>query len=137
MSKSVIQRMRERISPETKRMVAKNLAICEQVRLLLSEKDWTQKDLSERMGKSQAEVSKWLSGMHNLTQQSIVKMEEALGADITITPAQARKSATEVHWVPVTVYATMNNKYLSMERSGESEPMKVNEPSNGPKLVAA
>jgi len=137
MSKSVIQRMRERISPETKRMVAKNLAIGEQVRLLLVEKGLTQKDLAERMGKSPAEVSKWLSGLHNLTQQSIVKMEEALGADITITPAQARKTSAAVRWVPVTVYATMNNKYLSMEGSGESEPMKVNERSNGPKLVAA
>lgn len=136
MSKSVIQRMRERISPETKRMVAKNLAICEQVRLLLTEKGWTQKDLAERMGKSQAEVSKWLSGMHNLTQQSIVKMEEALDADITITPAQAQKVGLGVRLVPVTVYATTNRKYFSLEGSEDAAPMQVNQANNGLKLVA-
>lgn len=136
MSKSVIQRMRERISPETKRMVAKNLAICEQVRMLLAEKGLTQKDLAERMGKSPAEVSKWLSGLHNLTQQSIVKMEEALGADITITPAQAKKAAPEVRLVPVTVYATTTIKYFSMEGCEQAEPMKVSKPNNGMKLVA-
>ena len=29
-----------------------------------------------------SEVSKWLSGMHNLTRRNIVKMEEALGIHI-------------------------------------------------------
>ncbi|MCW5900537.1 MAG: helix-turn-helix transcriptional regulator [Flavobacteriales bacterium] len=136
MSKSVIQRMRERISPETKRMVAKNLAICEQVRLLLAEKGLTQKDLAERMGKSPAEVSKWLSGLHNLTQQSIVKMEEALGADITITPEQAKHMLPDVRMVPVPAYATPSRKHFSMESCTDAEPMNVGKANNGMKLVA-
>lgn len=136
MSKSVIQRMRERISPETKRMVAKNLAIGEQVRLLLVEKGLTQKDLAERMGKSPAEVSKWLSGLHNLTQQSIVKMEEALGADITITPEQAKQRLPDVRMVPVPVYAAPTRKHFSMESCADTEPMNVGTTNNGMKLVA-
>lgn len=95
-----------------------------------------QKDLAERMGKSPAEVSKWLSGLHNLTQQSIVKMEEALGADITITPEQAKDLLPDVRMVPVPVYAAPTRKHFSMESCTDAEPMSVGKANNGMKLVA-
>ena len=69
-------------NPETERYVEKNLAITEKVRLTLDQKGWKDLDLAKAMSKSPSEVSKWLTGMHNLTLKSITKMEIALGVDL-------------------------------------------------------
>lgn len=52
--------------PETTVFVKKNLAITEQVYAYLEEKGWTQKEFAEKLGKTDAEVSKWLSGIYIL-----------------------------------------------------------------------
>ncbi|MFA7445605.1 MAG: helix-turn-helix transcriptional regulator [Flavobacteriaceae bacterium] len=69
-------------NPEIERFVDKNLAITEKVRLALEQKGWKALDLAKAMDKSPSEVSKWLTGMHNLTLKSITKMEIALGIDL-------------------------------------------------------
>lgn len=69
-------------NPEIERYVEKNLAITEKVRLALEQKGWKALDLAKAMDKSPSEVSKWLTGMHNLTLKSITKMEIALGVDL-------------------------------------------------------
>src|SRR5690554_3148596 len=69
-------------NPEIERFVDKNLAITEKVRLALEQKGWKAMDLAKAMDKSPSEVSKWLTGMHNLTLKSITKMEIALGVDL-------------------------------------------------------
>ena len=68
--------------PEIERFVDKNLAITEKVRLALEQKGWKALDLAKAMDKSPSEVSKWLTGMLNLTLKSITKMEIALGVDL-------------------------------------------------------
>lgn len=76
-------------NPEIERYVEKNLAITEKVRLVLEQKGWKAQDLAKAMDKSPSEVSKWLTGMHNLTLKSITKMEIALGIDlINIEPVK-------------------------------------------------
>jgi transcriptional regulator with XRE-family HTH domain len=68
--------------PEIDRFIDKNLAITEKVRQALEFKGWTKVQFAEAMEKSPSEVSKWLSGMHNLTLKSIIKMENALGINL-------------------------------------------------------
>lgn len=68
--------------PEIEKFIEKNLAITDKVLAALEAKDWTKGKLAEAMGKSPSEVSKWLSGMHNLTLKSIIKMEVHLGIDL-------------------------------------------------------
>jgi len=68
--------------PEIDQFIEKNLAICEKVRLALETKGWSKGQFAEALGKKPSEVSKWLSGMHNLTLKSIIKMELALGINL-------------------------------------------------------
>jgi transcriptional regulator with XRE-family HTH domain len=72
-------------NPEIDRFIEKNLAITEKIRLALAEKDWKSQDLAKAMDKNPSEVSKWLTGVHNLTLKSIIKMEIALGIDLIHT----------------------------------------------------
>lgn len=76
-------------NPEIESFVEKNLTITEKVRMAMEVKNWKSQDLAKAMDKSPSEVSKWLSGLHNLTLKSIIKMEIALGVDlINIEPVK-------------------------------------------------
>ena len=68
--------------PEVKKLVERNLAIAHKVQAILKEKNIKPVDFAKMLGKKPSEVSKWLSGQHNLTTRSIVKMEIALGVNI-------------------------------------------------------
>lgn len=69
-------------NPEVEKLIEKNLAITEKVRQALELKGWNKGQLADAMGKHASEVSKWLSGTHNLNMKSIIKMEVALGIDL-------------------------------------------------------
>jgi transcriptional regulator with XRE-family HTH domain len=72
--------------PEIENFIAKNLAIVDKVHQVLEDRSWSQAYFAkEVLKKSPSEVSKWLSGMHNLTLKSIIKMETALGIDLVHT----------------------------------------------------
>lgn len=68
--------------PEVEAFIEKNLAITERVKDELEKRGWTQAAFAERMGKRPSEVSKWLSGMHNLTLKSLIKMGRTLEIDL-------------------------------------------------------
>ena len=42
----------------------------------------TQRDLARALGKSESEISKWLTGLHNLELRTIYKIEAALGEEV-------------------------------------------------------
>lgn len=94
---------------DIQRFVDKNLDISVQVHDLLLKKGWTQSDLAKVMGKSTAEVSKWLSGTHNITLRSIARMEAALDADIILTVRKAEKRFDKVEYVILEQFANTNH----------------------------
>lgn len=49
---------------------------------VLKRKGMTQKELAQRLGKRESEVSKWLSGRHNFTTNTIARISLALGEPI-------------------------------------------------------
>lgn len=71
---------------ESKIFIDKSLEITEHIFQLMAEKGLKQKDLAEKMGKTEAELSKILSGMHNLDLRSIAELEAKLGAAIIYVP---------------------------------------------------
>lgn len=95
-------------SPDVERFIDINLDISEQVMEYLGKKGWTQKDLASKLGKSEAEVSKWLSGMHNLTLKSISKMEAVLQENIILTPKIAKKTFSKNNYIVLNVYGSSN-----------------------------
>jgi len=67
---------------EIDRFIERNLAITEKVCAVLKERGIKKKQFAEMLDKSPSEVSKWLSGLHNLTLRSITKMEEVLDINL-------------------------------------------------------
>ena len=100
---------------DIERFVDKNLDISQQVYKWLDEKGWTQKDLASKLGKREAEVSKWLSGTHNLTLRSIAKLEAALGEDVILTPLKAEKRYKRIDYLKLHVHARLNTGMMQSD----------------------
>ena len=90
----IMQAIRETTPPEVSRQVDIAVRISNRVYELLEEKAMSQKDLAKKLGKTETEVSRWLSGTHNLTIATIAKLSVALDDDIITTTANASQRVT-------------------------------------------
>lgn len=61
-----------------------SFALADKIDMILKEKNISQKQLAKRMGKTEAEVSRWLGGTHNFTLRTIAKISDALGVKLLI-----------------------------------------------------
>ncbi len=75
-------------NPEIARLVEKNLAIANKIAEILKVRGLKPADLARMLDKKPSEISKWLTGMHNFTTKTIVKIEVVLGEDIIHTEPQ-------------------------------------------------
>lgn len=78
----IMDDIRSTISPETKMQMELSVAIANRIYDILEEKGMTQKDFARLMGKTETEVSRWLSGTHNMTLATLCKISIALGENI-------------------------------------------------------
>ncbi len=79
---NILEKRRQSVSPEARASVALSFRIVDRIHDILNEKGLRQKDLAERLGKSEAEISKWMRGTHNFTIDTLVAIEAALDAPI-------------------------------------------------------
>ena len=59
---------------------------------ILLEKDFSKKDLAEKLEKRPSEISKWLSGEHNFTLRSLAKLSAELGELLIEVPRRTSHS---------------------------------------------
>lgn len=86
MASKYFKKLKDKISPEADIFVEKSFDIVDQIHLILKEKGITQRELAKSLGKSESEISKWLSGGHNITLRTITKLEAILESEIITTP---------------------------------------------------
>lgn len=78
----IMDEIRSTVSPEMKLQMELSVAIANRIYDILEAKGMSQKEFARLMGKTETEVSRWLSGTHNLTMATICKISAALGEDI-------------------------------------------------------
>lgn len=66
-------------SPEIMSEVQMSADIIARIDAILKEKHMTQRDLAHKMGKSEAVVSRWITGFPNFTLRSLSQLSVALG----------------------------------------------------------
>lgn len=59
-----------------------SFAIADRIAEVLRQKGMTQRDLAQKLGKRESEISKWLTGRHNFTTSTIARIALALDAQI-------------------------------------------------------
>lgn len=77
-----------KIPPDIDIQVRLSMSVSDRIADILSKKGLTQKELAKGMGKTEAEVSRWLGGTHNFTLSTIAKISAYLKEDILTTPAE-------------------------------------------------
>ena len=91
----IMEEIRSSISPEMKLQMELSVSIANRIYEILEAKGMSQKDFAHLMGKTETEVSRWLSGTHNLTMATICKISAALGEDIIKVADYAAEPAYE------------------------------------------
>lgn len=86
-------------SAEEKAFVTKSMEIAAQISMIMEKRGMKQKDLAELLGKSEAEISKWLSGFHNLTLKSVTLIESKLNVKIIMTPHSLIEESIFNYWL--------------------------------------
>lgn len=84
------------VTPEAAAYVDRSFQIADQIRHVLREKGWFQRDLAEALGKKEPEISRMLSGTHNFTLKTLARLEVALGTAIITTPQRVHEHAASV-----------------------------------------
>lgn len=107
---------------ETKEAVSLSMDILERIHELLDEKfQGKQKLLAEKLGKSEAEVSKWLSGVQNFTIKTLTKLQVAFGEPIIAVCTESNDSTFVQAKIP---YKTFHARMI-VDGKGELEEMKT------------
>lgn len=71
-----------------KKQMELSVAIANRIYDLLEQRGLSQKEFARMLGKTETEVSRWLSGMHNLTIGTIAKISAVLEEDIVVVPRE-------------------------------------------------
>lgn len=75
----------------------------------LKRKGMNQKDLANKLGKKPAEISKWLTGNHNFTIDTLVDIQSAL--DIKLIDVKESKFET-IQTLPEKIVHTRERRYF-------------------------
>lgn len=70
------------VPDDVKMEIDMSFALADKIDSILREKNISQKQLAKKMGKTEAEVSRWLGGTHNFTLRTIAKISDALGVKL-------------------------------------------------------
>ena len=92
-----MEMIRQQTPPEVQKQVDLCVAIANRVYDLLEERGMCQRDFARALGKTETEVSRWLSGTHNLTIATIAKMAAVLGDDIITTTTNIKHETYKYH----------------------------------------
>lgn len=84
------------VTPDVKQFIDNSFDVANQIHSILERQGKTQKDLAEAMGKSESEISRWLTGTHNFTLKSVSKIEVILGEKILTTPLRSQQDFSEM-----------------------------------------
>ncbi|MBQ5828379.1 MAG: helix-turn-helix transcriptional regulator, partial [Bacteroidales bacterium] len=68
--------------PEIKKEMDISFAIADKLSQVLAERNLSQKEFAKQIGKTEPEVSRWLSGSHNFTIRTIAKLSAYLNEDL-------------------------------------------------------
>lgn len=92
----IMDEIRKNISPEVKYQMELSMSIANRIYKILEERRMSQKEFAQKINKTETEVSRWLSGTHNLTLSTISKISVALGGDIiSVTESAHQKDTNE------------------------------------------
>lgn len=78
----IFQNALKQVPEDVKIQVDLSMGIADRIVAILNAKNMTQKEFAKLMGKTEAEISRWVGGTHNFTLSTIAKISAALDTSI-------------------------------------------------------
>ncbi len=110
------------ISPEEQVKIDKRMLLAASIDQARIQKGWSRKELAAQMGKRPSEITKWLSGTHNFTADTLFDLEAKLDIRLLNVEEQPKEQIvrylytveTQVHAVaePCPTYYTPVSAYI-------------------------
>ena len=82
MASLIFEKAIGRISDEKLSEIRLSVEIVERIDNLMQKQQINQKQLAQQLGKNPSEINKWLSGTHNFTLKTIIRLENLFGEPI-------------------------------------------------------
>jgi transcriptional regulator with XRE-family HTH domain len=82
MASLIFEKAIQRLSHEKLSEIRLSVEIVERIDILMQKHNINQKQLAQKMGKNPSEINKWLSGTHNFTLKTIIRLETLFGESI-------------------------------------------------------
>lgn len=83
-----LEARRKKISKDVDIFVKQSFEIVDRIHEILGKQGKEQKDLARALGKSESEISKWMTGTHNFTMNTLAKIQAVLGESIIQVPQE-------------------------------------------------
>jgi len=97
-----LEARRKKIEKDIDIFVEKSFDIADKIHELLKKSGKGQKDLAIMLGKSESEISKWLTGTHNFTLRTLSSIESKLQQDVIVIAGKERyKEITKVIYINI------------------------------------
>ena len=74
---------------KTVETISKQMALAVRIDEAVKAKGWSKKEFAKQMGKKPPEISRWLSGCHNFTTDTLWKIEEVLEIQLIVLQFEA------------------------------------------------
>jgi len=77
-----VEKLKEEVSPQVKELISKRMSLAAKIDSALQEKGLTNQEFAFMMGKKSSEISRWLSGTHNFTTETLWEIESVLNIQL-------------------------------------------------------
>ena len=108
----LIEELLMEISPEEQERTEKRMLLAARIDDAIKAKGWKRKDLAKALGKTDSEISKWLSGTHNFTSDKLFDLERVLNVKL-ITLDNRPQEIIKTYVLNVTAQSTPKPLYNS------------------------
>lgn len=82
----IIEKLQRRISPEKREQVTKRMLLAARIDDKIRERGLSNQEFAFMIGKKPSEISKWLSGTHNFTTETLWEIERVLNIQLVAGP---------------------------------------------------
>ncbi|MCH3993791.1 MAG: helix-turn-helix domain-containing protein [Prevotella sp.] len=123
----VLKSMLARIDGQSLAKTRKRMLIAMKIDTALHEKGLTQKQFAQKMGKTESEISDWLSGNRNFTSDTLMDIEQALDINLLNTTRSHSVVVPEsgiayrFHAEKIVVLKVENSQWFQPEVSGHKQ----------------
>jgi len=120
---NVIDELLETITPEEQAKTDAKMLLAAKIADAMRNKQWKNKDLLKALGKNNPSIiTKWLSGTHNFTVDTLVELENVLGIKLINLNDQKEETVSRYH-ILVKGLASGSRQYHSLNDLMVAEPV--------------